>query len=62
MREYGGKGSMNKINAPDEITKNHSACANGAKFKPGRRNGQALLAFTFTAASRVKWKCYYILR
>jgi len=53
---------MNKIVPPDEITKNQSACANGAKFKPGRQKGEAILAYTFTAAFRVKRKCYYILR
>jgi len=53
---------MNKIVGPDGITKNQSACATGATFKPGRLYGEALLAYTFTAASRVKRKCYYIRR
>jgi len=53
---------MNKIVSRDEITKNQSACANGATFKPGRLNGEGILAYTFTAVFRVKRKCYYIFR
>jgi hypothetical protein len=56
------KRSMNKIVAPAANAKNQSAWVIGAKFKPKRRNNEALLAYTFTSACRVKRKCYYIFR